>query len=82
MAITIEPYDWISDAACRDLPVDWWFPTQGEPFDIGVSICRSCPVQVECGTYALNHPELVGIWGGLTDRGRKRLRADILAART
>lgn len=81
MAINIDPYDWVHDAACRDLPTSWWFPGVGESFDLAQSICETCPVRVECLDYALARPELTGIWGGLTDRRRKRMRSKTLAAK-
>lgn len=46
VAVNIDPYDWVHDAACRDLPTSWWFPGLGESFDLAVSICQACPVQV------------------------------------
>lgn len=39
------------------------------------NLCKACPVQKECLSYAIANPELVGIWGGLTSRERSRLRA-------
>jgi WhiB family redox-sensing transcriptional regulator len=38
------------------------------------SICRGCPVRVECGTDALNHPWVWGIWGGTSEGERRNMR--------
>ena len=35
------------------------------------SICRVCPVNVECLDYALTIREPYGIWGGLTETERR-----------
>lgn len=68
---------------CRQPGVDpdLWFPeptSRLEEYLPALQLCRTCPIQSECATYALRHREEVGIWGGLTeaDRGRihKRLR--------
>lgn len=66
------------DAACiphRDDP-RWFNPLNltHPPEDI-VSICRSCPHTSDCLDHALNNHEL-GIWGGSTERQRKRLRRE------
>ena len=37
-------------------------------------MCRSCEVRVECLEYALSHAEKFGIWGGLSERERRRVR--------
>lgn len=38
------------------------------------ALCRECPVRNACLDYALTKPEPYGIWGGLNERERKRLR--------
>lgn len=38
------------------------------------NICFSCPYQVRCLKYALNHPEEQGIWGGTTEGDRQRIK--------
>lgn len=37
-------------------------------------ICKNCPVSVECLEYAMAHDERYGIWGGYTERERRRLK--------
>ncbi|MGW4798242.1 WhiB family transcriptional regulator [Nonomuraea sp. NPDC004297] len=39
-------------------------------------MCRACPVQVACLTFALDNPDQTvdGIWGGMTPRERARAR--------
>lgn len=73
---------WADQALCAQSDPELWFdladrwkPTPtGEREPIAKSICRRCPVQVECLRHALDDPSLEGIWGGLTTRDRKALR--------
>lgn len=37
-------------------------------------ICFSCEYRIECLTFAVERPELVGIWGGSTEGERRRMR--------
>lgn len=39
-------------------------------------ICAACPVSAECLDFAQRHLEKFGIWGGLTERERARLRKE------
>lgn len=67
--------DWWDRAACRAHPDLSWFPGSGESQREQVTICRTCPVRPECLFHALTEPEDFGVWGGYSDRERKRLRA-------
>ena len=67
---------WQEQAACRDLPVDWFFPEQGpDAFRHqrrAVSICETYPVIQDCLDYALSfgYRALPGIWGGTSENQR------------
>lgn len=61
---------------CRGMPTDWWFPefaTKGsnELFERARKICMSCRVRKECLEFAIQHPSLQGMWGGLSPRQRR-----------
>lgn len=45
-----------------------------------LSVCQWCPVQQPCREYALSHPGLHGVWGGLTQRDRDRIHRQMAAA--
>ncbi len=54
---------------------DAWFPVNTEVAEREAPrLCSGCPSQVACARYALDHPELEGIWGGMADRQRSQLR--------
>jgi hypothetical protein len=73
---------WWSDAACRAAPVSiTWFPERGQDGTRAVEVCRSCLVLEECRTWSLDQgPGLVGIFGGLTEKDRRKLRTEQKAA--
>jgi transcription factor WhiB len=52
---------------------DWWQRGCTERTAVAVAACQTCPVQWECGAYALAADEPHGVWGGLTGAERRRL---------
>lgn len=69
--------DWMADANCRGVDPDVFFPERGMDTSQVKAICRACDVQAECLAYALNGHERFGIWGGTSERERRRLRKRI-----
>jgi len=67
------PPNWTTDAACITHYPDLWYPDQGGSTRDAKQICARCPVQLECLQYALDHDERFGVWGGLSERERRRL---------
>jgi WhiB family transcriptional regulator, redox-sensing transcriptional regulator len=68
---------WQRRAACRDLETDRFYPEKGANEHTTAAakrICAGCPVTAECLAYALERDERFGIWGGLSERERRRLR--------
>ncbi len=64
---------WAGYAACRDADADWFFPGPDGDARMAVRICRGCPVRDECLEWALDAGIRYGIWGGMTERERRRL---------
>jgi WhiB family transcriptional regulator, redox-sensing transcriptional regulator len=70
------PASWKLYAACRGLGPDRFFPGRGEDQTDVLSICTGCPVQIPCREYGLSAPTLLqGIWGGLNERQRRKVRS-------
>lgn len=69
---------WMADALCREHPEVRFFPERGEPTAPAKAICRDCLVRQECE--AFGRDEAHGIWGGLSNRERRRLRGQRLAS--
>lgn len=76
LAATPPPGDWARNGRCRTAPTTVFFPERGEDVNNARRICGLCPVLAECRDYALAAPTtLVGVWGGLSARERRDLRA-------
>lgn len=66
--------EWVKLAACRDADPALFFPERGESSREAKQVCLSCPVRLECLEYALANGEKFGVWGGKSDKERRRLR--------
>jgi WhiB family redox-sensing transcriptional regulator len=69
-----DPPDWQSDALCLEYPRLDWFSVTPNGIREAKAICAECLVRAECLSYALDHPDLIGIWGGVTAHERKLRR--------
>jgi WhiB family redox-sensing transcriptional regulator len=65
---------WQALAACAGVDPELFFPARGEPTGTAKAICATCPVREQCAEYALARSEKFGIWGGLSERERRRER--------
>lgn len=65
--------EWMDDARCREIGGDVFFPEAGTDNRQAINVCKACPVIGECLDYALAS-HAVGIWGGTSERERRRLR--------
>lgn len=68
---------WMRQAACRGMDPDLFFPSRGSKnASAAIAVCEGCPVKNECLEFAINGKERWGIWGGLQERPRRRLRVE------
>jgi WhiB family redox-sensing transcriptional regulator len=65
---------WQERANCLGVDPDLFFPERGASTREAKGVCRGCEVREECLEYALAHGEKFGIWGGLSERERRRVR--------
>ncbi|WP_104180117.1 WhiB family transcriptional regulator [Arthrobacter sp. B0490] len=65
---------WQADALCAQTDPEAFFPEKGGSTRDAKKVCGSCMVKSECLEYALENDERFGIWGGLSERERRRLR--------
>lgn len=66
--------DWYERALCAQTDPEAFFPEKGGSTREAKKVCAVCPVRAECLAYALEHDERFGIWGGLSERERRRLK--------
>lgn len=72
-----DPAPWRTHAACKGMPTEWWYPERGDIAPKAKAICAECPVQDDCGTYAVNSDERFGIWAGVSiDQHRRAERRE------
>jgi len=77
---------WRDGAACRSTDPNLFFPAGStgaavEQIDAAKAICQSCPVRGECLEFSMVTNQEGGIWGGLTEDERRRMRSAWVAAR-
>ena len=65
---------WQERALCAQTDPEAFFPEKGGSTREAKRVCLSCDVRQECLEYALAHDERFGIWGGLSELERRRLK--------
>jgi WhiB family redox-sensing transcriptional regulator len=66
---------WVARAACREMPVEAFFPPQSDKLGraVALAVCARCPVRRECLDWALEVDEPDGIFGGTVPAQRRQL---------
>ena len=65
--------NWRDSALCAQTDPEEFFPDKGGGTRQAKRVCAACTVRTECLEYALTHDERFGIWGGMSERERRRL---------
>jgi WhiB family transcriptional regulator, redox-sensing transcriptional regulator len=73
---------WMSRAGCKDVNPELFFPlgsSDAPDWQIARAkrVCASCPVRVHCLAYSVETGQKYGIWGGLTELERRRIRVGL-----
>jgi WhiB family redox-sensing transcriptional regulator len=76
LPVATDPDDrtWQDYANCLGVDPDLFFPERGASTREAKEVCRGCIVRAQCLEYALVHSEKFGIWGGMSERERRRIR--------
>lgn len=69
-----EELSWQERGLCAQTDPEAFFPEKGGSTREAKRVCLSCDVRSECLEYALANDERFGIWGGLSERERRRLK--------
>ena len=64
---------WRSKAACQGLDPDIFYPLDEENTDEAKAVCATCTVRESCLEHALGYREKEGVWGGASERERRRI---------
>ena len=64
---------WMGEGRCRSYPPATFFPSDGLGVDRARAICRECTVTEQCLEYALEMHIEHGVWGGCSERERRRI---------
>ena len=72
--VSTDERSWQDEANCLGVDPDLFFPERGASTREAKEVCRGCVVRENCLEYALSNGEKFGIWGGLSERERRRLR--------
>src|SRR4051794_103417 len=72
--LVVDESDWHERALCAQTDPEAFFPEKGGSTREAKKICTGCEVRSECLSYALANDERFGIWGGLSERERRRLK--------
>lgn len=73
---------WRDDALCAQTDTDAFFPEKGENANLAKAVCALCSVRAECLEYALANNLPFGIWGGLSEMERRKVKRRRSAERT
>ncbi len=69
-----EELGWQERALCAQTDPEAFFPEKGGSTREAKRVCLTCDVRDECLEYALGHDERFGIWGGMSERERRKLK--------
>ena len=69
---------WQDRALCAQTDPEAFFPEKGGSTREAKRVCGGCEVRSECLDYALSNDERFGIWGGLSERERRRLKKAVV----
>jgi WhiB family redox-sensing transcriptional regulator len=72
----LQPVEWQSQARCHEADPEIFFPERGGSSKSARAVCSRCEVKAKCLEYALNNKEQFGIWGGTSERERRKLRRE------
>jgi WhiB family redox-sensing transcriptional regulator len=65
--------EWMGQGKCKDMDPAFFFPSDGVGVKLAQAVCAGCPVRTPCLEYALVYRVDDGVWGGTSERQRKRI---------
>jgi WhiB family redox-sensing transcriptional regulator len=71
--VSSQQIEWRKLGACRGLDASVFYPDEDDDAEDAKAVCQMCAVRVACLEHALMSREKVGVWGGATERERRRI---------
>jgi WhiB family transcriptional regulator, redox-sensing transcriptional regulator len=65
--------EWQEHAACRDATLELFYSVEEADIRQALAVCERCEVRPVCLAFAMEHREHFGVWGGTTERERRRI---------
>ncbi|MDH4144458.1 MAG: WhiB family transcriptional regulator [Acidimicrobiia bacterium] len=65
--------EWMARGLCADRPPSFFFPSDGVGVEVAKRLCAECAVKAPCLEYALHNRIDHGVWGGTSERERRRI---------
>jgi len=75
-ALDLYDLSWQDQSSCRGANAELFFPERGASTRKAKAICMACDARVECLEFAIQQSEKFGIWGGLSERERRKIRKE------
>jgi WhiB family transcriptional regulator, redox-sensing transcriptional regulator len=72
----LQPVEWQTNARCTEVDPEIFFPERGGSSKSARAVCDKCLVKQDCLEYALKNKEQFGIWGGTSERERRKIRRE------
>ena len=73
-SLMVAKLSWQDFANCKGADQDLFFPERGASTRKAKAICGACSVREDCLEFAITNGERFGIWGGLSERERRKIR--------
>lgn len=64
---------WQDQALCAQTDPELFFPDKSGSTREAKRVCQSCEVRTQCLEYAIANQERFGVWGGLSERERRKV---------
>lgn len=78
-SLLVDEEPWMAFGRCAETDPESFFPEKGCSARPAKKVCAGCPVTAQCLDYALRTDQRFGIWGGLSERERRKLKHGVAA---
>lgn len=68
--------DFRDSSLCAEIDPELFYPERGGSVRDAIAVCLACDVRADCLAWALENDERWGVWGGVSEQGRKKMRRE------